>query len=131
MSAKNDFSYEIEIYKKYYTHERGIFVVSFFEHCLNCYSIMDIFRQYEIGENREVTISSPIRTRFNNGYKKHTLKMRTVTLQCIEKLIEILQEKKEKRSQGKGKKALERVEKHLDWVKTAYNFCLALQNSYE
>lgn len=128
MNTKNDFSYEIEIYKKYYTHEPNVYVISFFEHCLSCYSVGDIFRKHNIGEKKDVIVNTPLRTRFNKGSKKHRVSMMTVTIEDLENLIKTLQELLEKRQCGKLAKT---TEKHLNWVVTAYNFCLALQNSYE
>lgn len=130
MQNKNDFSYEIDLYKRYYKHEDGFFVASFFEHVFSNY-IVAIFNRYELGVKKEVEIFTPNSNKGSfkkNIERRHRVHMLLVSLSDIENLIDNLQNLLEKRIR-KNSKLTDKTEMQLEWARTAYNFCIAFNAS--
>lgn len=130
MQKENDFSYEIDLYKRYYKHEDGFFVASFFEHVFSNY-IVSVFSRYELGIKKEVEIFTPNSNKgsFKKGIeRRHKVHMLLVSLSDIKNLIDNLQNLLEKRIR-KNSKLIDKTEMQLNWAMKAYDFCIAFNES--
>lgn len=121
---KYDFKQDIELYDKYYKHEQGIFVLSFFSQIYDT-KLTDLFRLHNAYFHNSVTVTTPNRNKWSEQkYSHRTIRISVFNMDSLNKMIDNLENRLEMRKKTNSVK-VDITLRHLKSVYKVRDFCMA------